>query len=76
MKAVRVEDADITSPGIRVSTYERSLNGNPDRLVMRRLLDGPGSSVEFVVHYRWYLVVEEVTHAGEEPLPIRPAPAA
>lgn len=58
-KQVRIENADTSDYKVRVRTYDKGVNGAPDKLVDERILPYPTAMAELYIHDTRYIVVDE-----------------
>lgn len=60
-KAVRIENADTSTYKVRVRTFDKAANGEPDKLVSEQILGHPTAMTDSstYIHSGRYIVVDE-----------------
>ena len=59
-KAIRIENADTSDHKVLVQVWEKSENGDPDKLIEDNFLNYPTSMVEKTIWKQRYLVIKEI----------------
>lgn len=60
-KMVRIENADTSNHKLRVQTWQKGPEGQPDTMTDDHPLDNPADLSTFWVHSTQYLVVKEAS---------------